>query len=805
MKKQLLLFAALAVMAGCTAEMDQAGNAAPETAKSGKLTARIGDVETRVAFDEFTGEFSWTAGDQIDVHTTAGYQTAALDANGCFNLTSGSVRDGYAVYPTGIVTSDSDLTLELPDSYDIEAGGMADFYPSPMVALNDPSADDIWFYHAGAVARMVFTELPAETRSILVTLDKRVTGTFAVADPGTDHPVIETDGAASGNTVRFNLDGAPAVSEDGFALNVPIPTGTFNSITASIQDASNAELLSYASTKVRTFPRARGRKIDFSIVIGPWDYHLGNLSAVSVPFTGGSSSLSTGFTSYRSRGEESEPVPFVLEFSSSGAEGTWTTTPPDWVSLAAGNDYGGSLTGTPLGVEIDMRENSLDDAHHNRLVAAGVADNVDLSTINAATGQTIARSTANCYVVKKPGTYRFPLVYGNGLKENRVNESGFHAKNGPNATEYDDAGGRNLCYGRFKDHLDQHIYSPYIATQQAGKSLSPEIVWMDHRGLVRNVAISGTGESAYITFEVPSKYITQGNALIAVLADGEIAWSWHIWVTDENLTATVTAGSHEFAPLNIGWTDAREEDFPARSWYVRARQSYSDETTSPVLIQSTAGEYRTEPVNNLFYQWGRKDPLYTPKNSYKRFYTASGSIFEFTAIIGNSTDLPDPRKYVGEVIRHPYWFIANNVKTPYDWCHSTYLNAWNSVASSQGTSNSLINVAVTKTIYDPSPVGYKVPEKGAFTSTMSSSNLTLTNQNGVDGFLHTSGLFFPSTGHIEHSDAKLDYDAKNTLIWSANSQNNNDALHIGLYSYSISVSGSGIRRSYGMAVRPVKE
>ena len=262
MKRQWLLFAALAMMAGCTAEMDQTGNVAPETAGSGKLTARIGDVETRVEFDEFSGTFSWSAGDQIDVHTTAGYQTTALDANGCFSLTNGSVRDGYAVYPTGIVSGDSDLTVELADSYDIAAEGMVDFYPSPMVALNDPSSDDLWFYHAGAVARLVFTELPAETRSILVTFDKRVTGAFTVADPGTDHPVIATDGAATGNTVRFNLSEAPAIPEGGFALNVPIPTGTFNSINASVQDASNAELLSYVSPKVRTFPRARGRKID---------------------------------------------------------------------------------------------------------------------------------------------------------------------------------------------------------------------------------------------------------------------------------------------------------------------------------------------------------------------------------------------------------------------------------------------------------------------------------------------------------------------------------------------------------------
>lgn len=36
-------------------------------------------------------------------------------------------------------------------------------------------------------------------------------------------------------------------------------------------------------------------------------------------------------------------------------------------------------------------------------------------------GNSISQTTANCYVVSKPGIYKFPLVFGNALKNGSVN------------------------------------------------------------------------------------------------------------------------------------------------------------------------------------------------------------------------------------------------------------------------------------------------------------------------------------------------------------------------------------------------
>ena len=61
-------------------------------------------------------------------------------------------------------------------------------------------------------------------------------------------------------------------------------------------------------------------------------------------------------------------------------------------------------------------------------------------------------NTANCYVVSAPGTYIFPIVYGNAIKNGAVNTDAYR-KNQSDAT--------NLIW-EFKNHLGNAITSPRI-------------------------------------------------------------------------------------------------------------------------------------------------------------------------------------------------------------------------------------------------------------------------------------------------------------------------------------------------------
>ena len=253
--------AALLALAACTAELDTD----VKVPESGRLRARLeGETDTRVEFDTSSGKLAWTNGDVIDIHTSLGaYRTAELDATGGFSLelAANEARDGYAVYPSGIVGgSGSGLTLTLPTSYDLDASNsMLD--KAPLIAVNDPSSDDLWFYHAAGTIYLTLNEIPANTASIAVIFDKRVTGVFDVQTPASGHPYIETDGAATGTTVTFNLAAPLSVATDGILVKVPVPVGNYATINAEARDGSDAVLKTYRGGHSRTMYRARGRKI----------------------------------------------------------------------------------------------------------------------------------------------------------------------------------------------------------------------------------------------------------------------------------------------------------------------------------------------------------------------------------------------------------------------------------------------------------------------------------------------------------------------------------------------------------------
>lgn len=53
-----------------------------------------------------------------------------------------------------------------------------------------------------------------------------------------------------------------------------------------------------------------------------------------------------------------------------------------------------------------------------------MAPYVDLS-MQDIYGNTTSQNTANCYVVKEAGTYKFPCVYGNAIKNGATNATAY--------------------------------------------------------------------------------------------------------------------------------------------------------------------------------------------------------------------------------------------------------------------------------------------------------------------------------------------------------------------------------------------
>lgn len=822
-KTQLILLAGVLLLffVGCAQEDTQ------NDIKDGALLALIeGGVDTKVSFDSIDGKFAWTTGDEIAVWYTDGstgsYSTFTVnpeDGSVVASSTAGNYRDFYAIYPaTNAVDDNSALKVTLPDSYDISdiisgdaTAKTGDFSPVPLVAQNTENSSILDFYHVGGLLRINCENVPAGTKSINVTLDKGIAGTFTV-DVSQTRPVINATDPAGENSkeVSFILtsdDAGLSQNEDLITLNLPVPCGKYGSVGVVLSDAEGNELASRSFDALElNFTRRHGKKLSISDVA--FDFVFGTLTEVNTNYIGGVSSLSSTFLSYKTDETTTEPVPFKLEFSEDGGE-TWTTEVPDWITLDA-IDYGGSVSEVNLGLTIDHQINTEPDVHADNMRNNGMAMDFDLSTINVATGQSVNRTTANCYVVQKPGTYQFPTVYGNGVKDNIANTPAYDQGNQDNT---------NLVLYHFLDHLNRGITSPYIVDQLVshGASLadfSATLVWTDSPGLITNVEYIAGDEADltddHIIFEVPSETICQGNAVVALLNGTDIVWSWHIWITDENMTALKDgANGVKFAPVNLGWYDRNYVNYEGRSCRVRAVQDISGKSSEVNIVQE-ADNHRELSPGGLLYEFGRKDPFRTRKQmivsnpEYSPRYSVNGGTI--SAGIRNPTTHYSSRNSEGT-----YTYV---------WAQDERFNTWNAALQ-----NGNITLPVTKTIYDPSPVGFKLGNTlsvgvTAFTEGNSSSSplptfkwmaSTSTSPAGRwydiddDGVLDDNEAFFPTTGYIHASNGTAGY-SFDTEGWYyfANKSTNNMFTCI-KFSSSSCLATRVQHTSQSCAVRPVAE
>jgi hypothetical protein len=78
---------------------------------------------------------------------------------------------------------------------------------------------------------------------------------------------------------------------------------------------------------------------------------------------------------------------------------------------------------------------------------------IDLSFYNYAGLRLAERNTANCYIISSTGSYKFPIVYGNGIKDGKINQDAYTK----NSSTYS---------ADFVNHLGNVITSPFIELNQ---------------------------------------------------------------------------------------------------------------------------------------------------------------------------------------------------------------------------------------------------------------------------------------------------------------------------------------------------
>ena len=502
----------------------------------------------------------------------------------------------------------------------------------------------------------------------------------------------------------------------------------------------------------------------------------------------GSGDLSYTVKSIRKIDNKEEFLPWTMEFSMDGGQ-SWTTEKPEFLTLTT-KEENGDLTAKTYTATFAAQEKTLQTSDII-LKAKPVLSNVDLSMVNIK-GEALAnKNTANCYVIHNPGTYKFPTVYGNSIKNGTTNTKAYTStKTGPNIlTKFLKADGTEITKPEIEGIKDACL------------------IWQDTKDLISNISFDSANQ--YVKFEVKKETIHNGNAIIAVRdASNTILWSWHIWVTEEDLTPVEITNKqnvkYSLLPVNLGWCSEGEAiDYAQREVMVRIKQSNSNKIVEVALTQTGYCEGDRKAGNCTFYQWGRKDPMLgkdgTSSNKDKECFTTDAQ-YKFVPKGLNTADIK-------EYIKYPYKF---NVNSDMD---GKYYNLWN-------VDNERVNVNdddVVKTVYDPSPVGYTVTAPNTFTGfTRSGQNSGNSSEWNVQGSFdkgwhfyckpnkqgHT--LFFPACGCRNNRSGALTNVSTYGCYWAAGPNYTYYGRRLGFYSGYISTLDD-THRSYGHSVRPAQE
>lgn len=620
-------------------------------------------------------------------------------------------------------------------------------------------------------------------------------GTVSVPAKTASNSVITVDFGAAGAALPaatedkyldFTIFALP-VNLDDLSIKIVYTNGVSRLMPLKDKNASGQY------TSYHTFLGAKKYVFTNSHVPGDdWIYTLEATPSVIFAYSGETKNYSV--SSYRTLagGNVREPVSWNITRYSVDGGTNWTSGKPSWLTLAAsgsGSETGESKTATAtanntarpkewLGPKTVVGNDSRESSYR-------------LSLYDIFGNPLGSHNTANCYVVSKPGWFEFPLVYGNALKNGVENTGAYQTGNT----------GANMLKD-FIRHDGNPIVSPYLLVN-VGSNMTAEVAWQDFgTEVITNVSTIGTdgAQNWSVTFYVEPSRIKQGNALIVVKNEaGEVVWSWHIWIIEQQKLYTKTVrsdnGPMDVLSMNLGWYDA-DRIFEPRSVLAEVTQAESNQKAIIEFYQGTDHVFG----GNVYYQWGRKDPMLGFDENFNQ-KSQTGTMLFTTAPVGvtagsNSTHTPPVlTTTLQDGIKHPnvFYFIDTDDSdgTPaifddgaggktetmilYDgrWQNKRYDNLWNRNAVSapyyddpgwHGQTTGTVpesaqasfmayleqvpDTPVVKTVYDPCPVGFKIPSSRAFRY-MKSDYGTLrpwhygeTYKTSTDD---TQGLFFPCT------------------------------------------------------------
>ena len=401
----------------------------------------------------------------------------------------------------------------------------------------------------------------------------------------------------------------------------------------------------------------------------------------------------------------------------------------------------------------------------------------DLSLYDIHGHDTTSRTTANTYVVRNPGHYVIPLIYGNSIKNNQINDRAYTN----NGSQYS---------ADFVNYLGNQIVSPYIETDTGVNASTAELVWQTSKGMITNVSILQGADCNYLLFTVNYIPSVNGDAVLAIKDEnGNIMWSWMIWTVSNGVEAATVVNN-----------------------------------TGVEYIMMTAGLGAIFDLNKTNYvvphfQWGRKDPMCPPasynSNDNMVLYDINGNVYNGFGIFGTADDSSN-EKTVKNSIRYPNLFFTEYDSTNYNWNNlDWFVNFWNANMTESSSIADDQDIAI-KTIYDPCPRGFMIPSGRFATGFTRTGNNTFAakdfniigswnngwtfkkNSNDIDG------LYLPAAGSCDRSSGSLGGVGSLGHWWSYAPSSQTNSRCFDLYSsYVLPLNNS--HRANGFAVLPAQE